>query len=618
MLLRSVIPALALPLFLAACRLDGEAAFARDYVDDYESDLVEAAAEEAEMALLDPIEDTDDAPPPDGQFRAQAVPRRYGPLSILQDDPHFHDARGDAYLDEAQALGADAVRVFVFWRDVVPGDPRCSDPAAPCERPATVAVLDQAGALQTTPFDSTNPDHYVAADGQSRWLPYDAIVDRARARGLKVLLTLSAPLPYWGSEDPAACQRAAAAGAWSCGYRPDAREYARFVAAAGKHFKDKGIWAWTLWNEPNITAFLDESGSGDARTYRLGMRYRKLWFTAYKALRRTAGVDISADRREGHILFGDLANDDDPIDAGRWKLFRYALCLDPGDGALLEGTRLYRCPERARRVYTSGVAFHPYGIQVAKPGPGFTRASIDKLDELLQGAQTMGRLRLRTAGGIYITEFGYLTQVGAAGVDGAKPVSLAEQAAYLRQTEQFLYDNPRVRSVAQYTLFDDSRGIDPADPKKRNGFNCGLRFGSPVAPADGNYPRHLDYLRQVATLLGHPAPESPEGQAFARSKLETPKPAYDAYRAPMLFSVSRVSPDAVKATGFLRSATSGTMTLLFEGKFGATWVPLRPLRTDAHGYGTATFSTIVADQRPSAFRLKDYTTMLTSEERLAP
>lgn len=115
MLQRSIIPALALSLSLAACRLDGEAAFARDYVDDYESDLEEAVAEEAETALLDPIEDADDAPPPDGQARAQAVARRYGPLSILQDDPHFKDPeKGDGYLDEAQALGADAVRVFVF------------------------------------------------------------------------------------------------------------------------------------------------------------------------------------------------------------------------------------------------------------------------------------------------------------------------------------------------------------------------------------------------------------------------------------------------------------------------------------------------------------------------
>ena len=42
MLQRPIISALALSLSLAGCRLDGEAAFARDYVDDYESDLEEA------------------------------------------------------------------------------------------------------------------------------------------------------------------------------------------------------------------------------------------------------------------------------------------------------------------------------------------------------------------------------------------------------------------------------------------------------------------------------------------------------------------------------------------------------------------------------------------------
>ena len=105
-----------LPL-LPACGEDAEyeARFEADYTDDYESDAAEARAQAREQALLDTLDDLDEVPQPgddDDLVAAASARPPHGPLSIIEDDPHFSDPSGAA-LSDARALGADVVRVML-------------------------------------------------------------------------------------------------------------------------------------------------------------------------------------------------------------------------------------------------------------------------------------------------------------------------------------------------------------------------------------------------------------------------------------------------------------------------------------------------------------------------
>ena len=100
-------------------------------------------------------------------------------MSILQDDATFVFGSGrdpEAAMAEAKAIGADAIRVFVTWHSVSPGQDSRRRPAG---------------------FDAGDPD----SPGY-QWGMYDAVVDRARRNGLKVLMVLSPSIPYCASEQP--------------------------------------------------------------------------------------------------------------------------------------------------------------------------------------------------------------------------------------------------------------------------------------------------------------------------------------------------------------------------------------------------------------------------------
>ena len=77
-----------------------------------------------------------------------------------------HDAAERArVLDEARAFGVGWIRIVLYWREVAPGSSR---------------------------FDATDPAAYD-------WTVYDRIVDEARARGIRVLVTPSGPAPDWAT-----------------------------------------------------------------------------------------------------------------------------------------------------------------------------------------------------------------------------------------------------------------------------------------------------------------------------------------------------------------------------------------------------------------------------------
>jgi hypothetical protein len=204
--------------------VDDDEEFDNDWKDDFENDDEEATEESKETDELDELDDLDDPEDKDGMiFPAETEattdpeggpgpgdeappegtdeyieattgtdpgvepgtkpppkkPRKHGPISIIEDDPNFSGSAGydgsgkplydkaksDERLDRAKALGADAIRIMLWWKDKVPG-----------------------GAESTTKpkgFVSSRPDQYD-------WRAFDMQVEGARNRGMKVMVTIPA------------------------------------------------------------------------------------------------------------------------------------------------------------------------------------------------------------------------------------------------------------------------------------------------------------------------------------------------------------------------------------------------------------------------------------------
>jgi hypothetical protein len=79
-----------------------------------------------------------------------------------------------------------------------------------------------------------------------RWERFDRIVDAAGRHGIRLLPVVSYT-PAWARPD-------------SCTYSfkcapADPTQYADYMAALVRHYAPRGIHAWEIWNEPNISAF---------------------------------------------------------------------------------------------------------------------------------------------------------------------------------------------------------------------------------------------------------------------------------------------------------------------------------------------------------------------------
>jgi hypothetical protein len=68
---------------------------------------------------------------------------------------------------------------------------------------------------------------------------YDLAVERQRAAGRRVQMTLSGPAPRWATGN----HRVGA-------YKPSARRYTAFVRAVAAHFRGR-VARYSIWNEPN-------------------------------------------------------------------------------------------------------------------------------------------------------------------------------------------------------------------------------------------------------------------------------------------------------------------------------------------------------------------------------
>ncbi len=319
-----------------------------------------------------------------------------------------------AALDEIQGLGVDELRVVLLWRNVAPS-------------PLSSRKPD---------FDTTDPASYA-------WGEYDALLTEAQRRGMKVLLTVSGPVPRWATEDKKDNLT-----------RPDPAEFAQFMTAVGRHFGTRAA-SWSIWNEPNQPQFLKPQY--DARKRPVSPRiYRALYKAALKGLK-------AAKVAKPQVLFGETS----PRGTGKvvapLTFLRGALCLDAKD----------RLQKGCGKLATAGVAHHAYttrqGPRFVPSGPNdVTIAVLRRLTNVMDRAGRAGAVPRNLP--LHLTEFGIQSAP-----DPIFGVSLQRQEEFRALSERIAYQNPRVRTFSQYLLRDDDARTSGPPSTRYPGFESGLR-----------------------------------------------------------------------------------------------------------------------------------------------
>ncbi|HEY4278943.1 MAG TPA: cellulase family glycosylhydrolase [Conexibacter sp.] len=308
----------------------------------------------------------------------------------------------DATLDQIKSLGADGIRIQMPWSQIAPSPTATRAPS----------------------FNATDPNAYPAGS----WDRFDNAINGARARGLKVQVTLTGPAPAWATPKHDGLTR------------PDPTAFGKFATAVGRRYGSK-VAVWSVWNEPNLGKLLKPLYSG--KTLESAAVYRNLYLKAYTGL-RNAGV-------RAPILIGELAPQYNPNRSvgtiAPLNFMRAVLCLDKSYRRV-KGTSCAKVP-------TQGFAIHPYSTQ---PGPFYiplidrdnvTIGVLSWLTTALDKAARAGAIPAKLP--VYITEFGVQSFP-----DRKVGVPLPVQSDYRSIAERIAYENPRVKSFSQYLLHDDA------------------------------------------------------------------------------------------------------------------------------------------------------------------
>lgn len=394
-------------------------------------------------------------------------------------------------LRELAGLGADTLRIEAKWNELAP---------APLAR-------------RRPSFDPADPGAYPG------FAPYDDLVRRADSKGFRILITLAPEAPRWATAGGQGKSPERA------NLRPLPAEFAKFAGAVAKRYSGsyKGLpkvqW-FSIWNEPNHMLFLKPLAEAPAI-------YRQLVNAAVPAIRGNGAPDVK-------VLVGETAPSARAgTSIGPAEFIRRWLCLDAAFQPIKTGDCIdFHKPD------VDGYAHHPYGaVGLVPPGDVVNLLAIRRLGTYLDRAAAAGRLPEGLP--IYDTEFGLQSNPP----DPTVSTTLDEQAELLNEKEEFSHAYPRLRSYAQYLLYDDP--VRPGPPAVAwSGFQTGLRF------ANGG----------------------------AR------KPGWNAYRLPI---VVHAAGTGVRVWGRVRPG-SGIRSVQLERRSGNGFVAAgRRVKTDEGGYFTA-------------------------------
>ena len=324
-------------------------------------------------------------------------------------------------------MGADTLRIEVKWNEVAPLPAARTKPA----------------------FDATNPAAYPG------FFPFDDLILRARALGMRVIVTITGDAPRWATAGSRG--RSASTANW----KVNAREYGRFATAVAKRYSGRfgglpAVRYFTIWNEPNHRNFLKPTSQAP----RL---YRNMVNEALPLVRRNGPGGV-------RVFVGELAPvGRAPIAMGPTEFLRRWLCLNKRFKRTSRGTGC----RRFKRIDAHGFAHHPYGptARVPRGRDVINMLAIRRLGSYLDSARRAKRFTRSLP--IYNTEFGLQSNPP----DRLVSTSLSRQAALINEKEEYAYRYGRLQSHSQYLLLDD-----PARPgslrAKWSGFQTGLRFAN--------------------------------------------------------------------------------------------------------------------------------------------
>jgi hypothetical protein len=368
-----------------------------------------------------------------GAAAAQASPTQAMIFDAQRDltDP----ATRDQALTELESLGVRHVRVLLYWKDVAPSPDARSKPGGDLSDPA-------AG------YD---------------WSKYEPVMAALRARGWKVLMTVTTPGPKWAMD-----------GRKDYVTRPSKTDFGRFVTAVGRKYGGQ-VSEWAVLNEPNHPDFLGPQYDKKHRPRSPGI-YRGLFQAADKALKATGNGNDT-------LLLGETA----PRGTGKvvapLTFLRGTLCLSSG----------YKKRSSCGKLDADGWAHHAY---TTKAGPFFvppgkndvTIGVLSRLNSALDKAGRAGAIRRSMP--IYLTEFGIQSSP-----DRFFGVSLSQQPEYRSISERLAYSNPRVKAFSQYLLRDDLPREGVPASARYGGFESGLRFAN-----GGEKPSLVGFRLPLAVL----------------------------------------------------------------------------------------------------------------------
>jgi hypothetical protein len=437
-----------------------------------------------------------------------AGPALHAPESIFQDDNHLlyaSRATVASTLDVLKTLGVDRIRVTVEWAYIAPD---ASSPAKP------------AG------FNAANPADYPAG----AWSRYDQVAEMAAARGIGIDFNITGPGPVWAMKRAPARMRS---GASSQDYEPSASAFGQFVHALGVRYSGSYVPGgttstgsgggrsaralprvafWSIWNEPNQPAWIAPQWvtRGRLRVPESPRLYRGLVDAAVGALEAT-GHTLAKDT----ILIGETAPEGDVTllrgthpqryvsstgsdDSMTPMVFLRALYCVSSSYQPLTGAQASAlgCPTHGSAksfvsknpglFYATGFAHHPYFLgfapNVSSPIADYVPlADLPRLERGLDEAYAAYGVNRKIP--IYLTEYGYQTNPPAP----TQSVTPAQQAAYLNEADYMAWRDPRVRSVAQFLLYDSGPNTNypPSSPNYWGSmFQTGLIYG-PGTHLDG-------------------------------------------------------------------------------------------------------------------------------------
>lgn len=439
-------------------------------------------------------------------------------------------------INALHALGVDRVHVSLTWNSVAPDSNSRGRPS----------------------LNLADPASYPA----SAWAPYDAIVRQLKVDHMGIDMDFFPPAPRWASAPGA--PHPARQTMW----RPNPADFAAFVRAVGTrysgHYTPPGastplprVSFWSIWNEPNLGAFLAPETIDHSQVEEAARLYRGLLDAAWSALSQTGhGGDT--------ILFGELAPAGVHVGGvGTFqampplRFLRALYCVGAtykplsGQAAAVRG-----CPTSAAATarfaaqhpalfHASGVAVHPYPQGLPPDTVTPNEPDYAELAALPRLARALDRLQAvygsHTKFPIWSTEFGYQTDPPE--TDAAGLVSPTTAAYYLNWAEYLTYEDPRLRSFDTYLLTDPPDGF----------FATGLLSATGV-----------------------------------------PKPAYFAFRMPLYLPVTTTTrDDALDVWGGVRPAPNAQkaahlpQTVAIQYRTGASgvWRTVRTVTlTNPHGY----------------------------------